>query len=343
MKRSWPIYIITLVCVIVLLALVIWVRTQIYELDTDETEADSVAAAVSILLAMLIGVHCVAMFAAKPSWRRRRLYVTRLPWTLAQALLLLIVLFIGPEFTALIVTDVAKGIRGAATHDSRSAVVATDDSIEWPSDENEAGTNEGADEQRSVLETASPFVVLLVAAGILLVAAAVMRSQGRNLWRGLGFGSRRLWRNIGIGVVAYFAFTWALLPMLDTAIRLVFDVFGWEIVEHTGVTEYRETTSVFGRIAIIVAIGLTAPFFEEVIFRGVLFQTIKRYTGSALAIGASALVFAALHPGGYVATNIFFLGLLFGYLFDLTGSIVPGIVLHFLFNGVSLLMLTAFS
>jgi len=348
MKRSWPIYIITLAGMLGLVA-VAWASAAFRSVEDGQTEAEGVPLALlaAFVVAALIGVHCVAMFAATPSWRRRRLYVTRVPWTPLQALVLFVVLLIGPEFTVALVANAAEKLGGQATHGSRPVVAVTGDGIQAVDEETKAGSGDGAgdnsDEGGGALESYARLATLVVAAAILVLAAVVMRSHGRNLWRGLGFSSRRLWRHIGIGVVAYFAFTWALLPVLETAIRFVFEVFGWEMVEHEALTQYRETTSVFGRVALIVAIGLTAPFFEEVIFRGVLFQAIKRYAGSAVGIVVSALVFSLLHPGAFVIVNIFFLGLLFGYLFDLTGSIVPGIVLHFLFNATTMLFLMLYA
>jgi len=332
MKRSWPIYIITLAGMLVLVAIA-WAM------------AGAASAELTVLMVPgLIGVHCVAMFAATPSWRRRRLYVTRLPWTPLGALVLFVVLLIGPEFTVARVANAIEGLAAGASHGSSPAAAVTEGGVEAFDEEGDAesgdhGAAGGLDDNGGVREAEMRLAALLVSAGILALAVVVMRAQGRDLWRGLGFSSRRLWRHIGIGVVAYFAFTWALLPVIDTVVRFVFEGFGWPIVEHEMLKEYRETTSVFGRAGIAAAIVLTAPFFEEVVFRGVLFQTIKRYAGSGVAVGATALVFSLLHPGAFVIVNIFFLGLVFGYLFDLTGSIVPGIVLHFLLNGVNMLML----
>ncbi len=337
MKRSWTAYILTLVGMLFLFALARWVRINVlHEALSDE--------AVVLPVPVLLGAHCVAMFAATLSWRRRALYVTRLPWSAAQAAVFFVVLVVGPELaigTFLAFTDglagEEEGVSGSpAAEEIQSAPEGgegdiTDEAVEAE----EAPANGGSGSFDSYGRLAMPFV----AAAILLLIVGVMRSHGLDAWRGFGFGRGRFWRYIGIGVVAYLAFTWAILPVLETAVRVVFNLLGVGVEEHEAIEMYRETHSPLIRTGLLVAITLTAPFFEEIIFRGVLFQTIKRYAGSAAAIVISAAIFALLHPGTYVIVNIFFLGLLFGYLFDRTGSIVPCIVLHFLFNATSTLML----
>jgi membrane protease YdiL (CAAX protease family) len=174
---------------------------------------------------------------------------------------------------------------------------------------------------------------------LLLAFLFVVRAGGENFWRGLGFARRRLWRHIATGAGAYAAFTWAIMPVAQTGVAVAFRLLGLPMHGHEAVEEFRESTALQTRLALTLGISFRAPFFEEIVFRGVLFQTIKRYTGSVPAIVASAIVFALLHGTWFVIINIFFLGLLFGYLFDKTGSIVPGIVLHFLFNSTTLIML----
>jgi membrane protease YdiL (CAAX protease family) len=389
MKRSWPTYIVTFVGMIGLLVAAGHLRTSVtHEVQPGAGGAGSLPAwlgTVSLLFALL-GVHCVAVFAATPSWRRRALYVARLPWSVLQAVLFFLVLVVGPPF----VVDVVAGIveRSNAEEQEAADATAPEATVAAPADEQDAadGTSadvtagdatsgdatsgdevsadtssagEAAEEQateqateetteEATQEAAPPesrfrvygqLAIPLISVGILLAIAMGLRSRGRNAWRGLGFERRRVWRNIGIGVAAYLAFTWAILPVLGTLVTVLFDLLGLAVKEHVAIREYRESASPLVHAALILAIMFTAPVFEEIAFRGVMFQTIKRYAGSAAAIALSALVFAAAHPGLYVKVNILFLGLLFGYLFDKTGSIVPGITLHFLFNATSMVVL----
>ena len=251
----------------------------------------------------LPGGHFVAKFAAQPSWRRRDLYVTWLPTRAMVGFgVVLFALFIAPSLV----------MAGLLAHvDATSA---------------------GAGSGEETFGAYGYIISVAVSLGLLVGVVVGLRSSGQDICRDLGFRTGRFWRHVGLGVAAYAAFRWAILPVLSTGLELGFRLFDLPVKGHEIVEEYEQTRSLMARLGILLAILVEAPLIEEVVFRGVLFQSIKRYGGGVVAIVASAVVFGVLHPGLFVKVNIFFLGLVFGYLFDKTGSIVPGIVLHFLFN-----------
>lgn len=81
---------------------------------------------------------------------------------------------------------------------------------------------------------------------------------------------------------------------------------------------------------------LFAPFVEEIFFRGFLFQGFRQKYGWVGAMLVSSAIFAVAHldPAALIPTYI--LGLLLAYLYHRSNSLWPGIILHFLVNGLSL-------
>ncbi len=347
MKRSWITYILAFVGVLLLVALAWWLRIYtLGEVETD-TEQEAFSALVALTVLAVPGAHCVAMFAARPSWRRRGLYVTRVPWSAVAGVVLFVVLLFGPAFFLAAVVEVAEEFVSVGGDSTDAGDDAAGEHVGYRLvDEDKVTPAElvGETAQRDKEAGLEDYALLagpLVAAALLVVIVSVMRSHGANAWRGFGFGGGRFWRHVGIGVAAYLAFRWAIAPVLGTFFELVLPLFNIPVEGHEAVLEFQETSSPVVRAGLMVAIAVEAPFFEEVVFRGVLFQTLRRYAGSAAGIVVSAAIFAAFHGTVYVILNIFFLGLLFGYLFDRTGSIVPGIVLHFLFNATTAAVLLA--
>jgi len=71
-----------------------------------------------------------------------------------------------------------------------------------------------------------------------------------------------------------------------------------------------------------------------------LVEEAPRVTAAWLPIMISSLLFAAAHAGyGYSPVPLFVLALILGYLYQRTHRIIPCIVVHVVFNGVSLAML----
>lgn len=92
----------------------------------------------------------------------------------------------------------------------------------------------------------------------------------------------------------------------------------------------------FQNIIMTVAIIVVIPFYEELLFRGLLFTTIYNKYGSAWSIIISSLIFGFLHSDLFVLTTIY--GFVFNYIFLKTKSLIPGIMLHMIWNTLVVLL-----
>lgn len=85
--------------------------------------------------------------------------------------------------------------------------------------------------------------------------------------------------------------------------------------------------------------ALIPAIVEELFFRGVVQQLFSDWTKKPLAaVWLSATVFAALHFDLAEMPAILLAGLFLGYAFHLTGSLHTSILMHFVFNGSSILL-----
>ncbi|MBI4240364.1 MAG: CPBP family intramembrane metalloprotease [Candidatus Rokubacteria bacterium] len=72
-----------------------------------------------------------------------------------------------------------------------------------------------------------------------------------------------------------------------------------------------------------------APVFEEIVFRGLLFATLRRKFGWRTSAAASAVVFALAHEYGVLElASVFWSGILWAWAYEKTGSLLPGMVAH---------------
>jgi uncharacterized protein len=88
-----------------------------------------------------------------------------------------------------------------------------------------------------------------------------------------------------------------------------------------------------------LSVGLLAPLVEEMLFRGFLLPGLAARLGPAVAVTASALLFAAIHIRQYGWVDlvvVFVLGLVFGAARWRTGSLPLAVGLHALVNLVAL-------
>lgn len=82
-----------------------------------------------------------------------------------------------------------------------------------------------------------------------------------------------------------------------------------------------------------------APVMEEMLFRGLIQGSINERDGAAKAILLSALLFGVFHMIPQQAINAFLVGIILGYIYFRTKSLLTVIILHALNNGISYLML----
>lgn len=88
-----------------------------------------------------------------------------------------------------------------------------------------------------------------------------------------------------------------------------------------------------------VLVVLVAPVVEELFFRGFCFRAVRNRFGFVVAAGAVSTIFGLLHYTGpdtlVLIPPLIFLGVLFCWLYERTGSLWPSILLHLLNNALA--------
>jgi membrane protease YdiL (CAAX protease family) len=97
------------------------------------------------------------------------------------------------------------------------------------------------------------------------------------------------------------------------------------------------------RAALVLLTVLLAPFFEEVLFRGLLYPALRALWGPGPAALASSLAFSLVHGDPEVILPLMTLGLVMAGSYERTRSLWPAVLVHALWNGttVALVLLLA--
>lgn len=98
---------------------------------------------------------------------------------------------------------------------------------------------------------------------------------------------------------------------------------------------YREVADSQYGVAFVVGLvlyGLVSPLAEEVVFRGVIFNRMRRFYGPVLAIVASGLFFGAFH--GNMVQGVYggCMGILMAYLYERSGRFAVPFCFHMMAN-----------
>ena len=89
----------------------------------------------------------------------------------------------------------------------------------------------------------------------------------------------------------------------------------------------------------MVIIALLAAVSEELLFRSVIQKAlIKLFKNAHVAIIVTAVIFSAFHGDLFGFVPRIILGLMLGYMFWFSGSIIPSMLMHFV-NNATIVML----
>ena len=134
-------------------------------------------------------------------------------------------------------------------------------------------------------------------------------------------------------------FFWSALIALGSILPMQF------LAEKINLTMPEGTEEMFESIMKVswgyVALGMMVPIAEEIVFRGAIQRVLQNALGERnrwIAIVISALIFGIIHFNLAQGLHAFLIGLLLGWLYSRTGSILPGFVFHWVNNTVVYLM-----
>ncbi len=90
-----------------------------------------------------------------------------------------------------------------------------------------------------------------------------------------------------------------------------------------------------------LAIGILAPLAEELVFRGAVLRTLLKFTThhspltAFAAILVSAVIFGAVHGNVQQFVHALLIGLILGWMYYRTDSIMPGVLFHWINNSAA--------
>lgn len=143
--------------------------------------------------------------------------------------------------------------------------------------------------------------------------------MGKARWRGSGFWGASV---LALGATYAWMFLYMLLGWLLPG--SVFDNAMFTTSNYDGAGTMRMIVT-----AAYVCIG--APLTEEFLCRGVLLKSMSKY-GVPFAVFASSLIFGLIHGNIYQTPFAILVGVVLGYVAVRSGSIWPGVIIHFFVN-----------
>jgi uncharacterized protein len=150
-------------------------------------------------------------------------------------------------------------------------------------------------------------------------------------------GRRPFWQTLGWGWHPQFKWVHATaLAFLMLGVGLLLE----KLLPHQE-TDLEKLLKLGQGVRVLTALMavLSAPLVEEIVYRGVLYGGVAAKWGRAAGVAVATLLFALVHVLQYrqswaVLATILLLSLVLTLVRAATGSVLPGIATHFIFNGI---------
>ncbi|WP_237150132.1 CPBP family intramembrane glutamic endopeptidase [Planococcus kocurii] len=110
-------------------------------------------------------------------------------------------------------------------------------------------------------------------------------------------------------------------------------------------TENNKTESLQSQMTLLnfaigfVSAAIISPIYEEIFYRGFLYRFFSSRYGVLSGITISSLIFTVVHIPTFNTLPVNFVsGLVFSWVYQKTGSIIPSILIHGTFNGIAVIL-----
>ncbi|PIC76162.1 CPBP family intramembrane metalloprotease [Sporosarcina sp. P19] len=152
------------------------------------------------------------------------------------------------------------------------------------------------------------------------------------------------WRDVGVkGFPA--SYWWRILIwlfitiVLSVAVVLLTSLVGND-VDNSKTESLQQNVNVITVLIAFVSAGIISPVYEEIFYRGFIYRWLRVRLGMGWGIVFSSLIFTAAHFPTLNAMPVNFItGIVFAWTYEKTGSIIPAIIIHGIFNTIAVLLI----
>lgn len=177
------------------------------------------------------------------------------------------------------------------------------------------------------------YLVLLMISQLLLIlpAAVYLIVQKQNYKEAVRLNRLRI-----STIVLLILLTLLIMPLMTfvNALSMVF-------AENTTTAYMQELAGQNSLLLSLIGVALVPAVLEESVYRGIFYNEYRKYRPAA-AIFLSALLFALLHGNLNQFSYAFLMGIIFALVIEATNSIASTMIMHFIINANSILLMYAY-
>ena len=174
---------------------------------------------------------------------------------------------------------------------------------------------------------------LIVCVGLLLYLFQIRGLNPAEL-----FGLQQVhWRSLALKVAIFTVVILISVNLVSSITVSWLQKFWPDMEPQETVRAFQQSSGIGFKILVVIAAVVIAPLAEETLFRGFVYGVLKRYTDAPFAALSSSLMFAIIHMHVGSLLPLWMLAVLFCLAYEITGCLLVPMILHSIFNAVSII------
>lgn len=155
--------------------------------------------------------------------------------------------------------------------------------------------------------------------------------------------NKRSWADVGVKGFpvkdGWRIVLWILVLILSSVTAVYLTSFFGNTVDNSKTESLQQNVTSMTIIISIVSAGIVSPVYEEIFYRGFIYRWLRTRVSMSWAIVISSLIFTFAHFPTMNAMPVNFIsGIVFAWAYERTGSVVPGMIVHGVFNTIAVLL-----
>lgn len=132
---------------------------------------------------------------------------------------------------------------------------------------------------------------------------------------------------------------WTLLLIVLSLLAVTLTSYLGVGVDNGKTESLRQNVNLFTVLIGVVSAGVISPVYEEIFYRGFIHKWLVSRMGTVLGILVGSLIFTAAHFPTLNAMPVNFIsGIVLAWAYHRTGSVIPGMIVHGIFNTIAVLL-----
>lgn len=136
---------------------------------------------------------------------------------------------------------------------------------------------------------------------------------------------------------------WTIVLIIGSILlSFVFELLFQIGTDNSKTESLQKKLSAINFMVAFVSAAIISPIYEEIFYRGFLYRWFRSKYGIFIGMFVSSFIFMIVHIPTFNSLPYTFLaGLIFAWTYEKTNSVYPAMIIHALFNGLSIILTAA--